>query len=358
MAILFEKQSWAFFRLIPLLLSCLRPSFRFSSFLILLLASELIDRHPEPGLHTNPFNLSTLLSKFFTEADTNTYSLSKLQFILWTGAYIFSYIYLWIAHTFVQGLPGLPDFVSTFPWAILISAGTTVISQVSKATVGTKGGGPLGPQLSDFISAGGSVVPGRLQFFAWTIVAVTAYVASILVTDPSTIHVLPDVPTGLLSISGISAGAYLAARAVSPAGPIMTLAKFVNPGAPAPPPAGGNPPTPAPPPPAPPVPAPPPPPAGGIAAAPQPVPPPPLAPIAGTIEITGSYLSPDATLTLFETGDPTNQTVTSAARVTVDKFRYNTPLQTDPSDAQPNNTDFFQKVVVSVADLGAPITNS
>jgi 3',5'-cyclic AMP phosphodiesterase CpdA len=302
--------------------------------LILFLTSGLIDRHRKSGQLDTPYNPGTLLSKFLTEGDTNTYSLSKLQFVLWTSAYIFSYIYLWFAHGFVQGLPGLPEFATNFPWAILISAATTVFSQASKNTLGTKGGGPLGPQFSDFISAGGSVTPGRLQFFAWTLVAVSAYVTTIFVTDPSTIQVLPDVPVGLLSISGISAGAYLATRAVSPAGPVLKLAKFTAIGAP-PPPAGGNaqPQQPA-----------------------QPAPVPSPQPAAGTIEFTGSYLSPDAVLTLFETSDPKNKSVTSDARVPITTFKFATPLQADPADAEPNNAGFYQRIVASVTDLGSSVT--
>src|SRR5271170_2945480 len=158
------------------------------------------------------------LPQLLTEADTNSYSLSRLQFMLWTAVSIYAYTYLWVAHIFVQGCPGLPDYSQHFPWEVLLSAGTTVASQASKGIVGTKGGGPIKPQLSDLISAGGSVAPGRVQFFSWTLVAISAYLSSVLTTDPTTVHLLPDVPNGLLSISGISAGAYLSARAVSSPG--------------------------------------------------------------------------------------------------------------------------------------------
>jgi len=148
--------------------------------------------------------------------------------MLWTAASIYAYTYLWISYVFVQGNSQLPDYTDRFPWEVLLSAGTTVVSQASKGIVGTKGGGPIRPQLSDLISAGGSVAPGRVQFFSWTLVSIGAYLTSVLTTDPSHIHVLPNVPNGLLSISGISAGAYLGARAVSAPGPTLSLAKFVD----------------------------------------------------------------------------------------------------------------------------------
>jgi hypothetical protein len=167
-------------------------------------------------------------TKLIIEGDTQSYSLSKLQFLLWTIATVYGYTYLYIAHTWVQGLPGLPDVTGKFPWETVLAGGTAVASQVSKQAFGTKGGGPLKPQLSDLISAGGVIASGRIQFLSWTLVAIAAYLSSIFASDPSTIHLLPEIPARLLEISGISAGTYLAARSVSPAGPLLTSAIFTS----------------------------------------------------------------------------------------------------------------------------------
>ncbi len=166
------------------------------------------------------------VTKLIIEGDTQSYSLSKLQFLLWTIATVYGYTYLYIAHTWVQGLAGLPDVTGKFPWETVLAGGTAVASQISKQAFGTKGGGPLKPQLSDLISAGGVIATGRIQFLSWTLVAIAAYLSSIFASDPSTIHLLPEIPVRLLEISGISAGTYLAARSVSPAGPLLTSAVF------------------------------------------------------------------------------------------------------------------------------------
>jgi hypothetical protein len=167
-------------------------------------------------------------AKLILEGDTQSYSLSKLQFLLWTIATVYGYTYLYIAHTWVQRLPGLPDVTGKFPWETVLAGGTAVASQISKQAFGTKGGGPLRPQLSDLISAGGVIASGRIQFLSWTLVAIAAYLSSIFASDPSTIHLLPEIPARLLEISGISAGTYLAARSVSPAGPLLTSAIFTR----------------------------------------------------------------------------------------------------------------------------------
>jgi hypothetical protein len=165
--------------------------------------------------------------KLLIDGETQSYSLSRMQFLLWTLATIYGYMYLWVAHTWVQGLPGLPDIADQFPWEVSLSAGTAVAAQISQRVVGTKGGGPLKPQLSDLISAGGVMAPGRLQFFAWTLVAVTAYVSSILASDPSITHSLPTIPPNLLLVSGLSSLTYLGARAVSAPGPVISTTQYI-----------------------------------------------------------------------------------------------------------------------------------
>jgi len=267
------------------------------------------------------------LPQLLIEPDTNSFSLSRFQFMLWTAVSIYAYTYLWVAHIFVQQCPGLPDYSQHFPWEVLLSAGTTVASQASKGVVGTKGGGPIRPQLSDLISAGGSVAPGRVQFFSWTLVSIAAYLSSVLTTDPTTVHLLPDVPNGLLSISGISAGAYLSARAVSSPGPTLSLAKFADRADPAT-----------------------------------------LAIIAkasdprlyqdqqGILVVVGSYLSPSAKIMLYAvTGAAADDA--AVGRKAVAGFNYVTKMITDPSDVQPNSGTLYRRIVIAILNYGTPLAD-
>jgi hypothetical protein len=209
--------------------------------IVLLLAGEL-DPHCLPastgriwlfrGVTNRAACVKSTALKLLIDGETQSYSLSKMQFLLWTLATIYGYMYLWVAHTWVQGLPGLPDIADQFPWEVSLSAGTAVAAQISQRVVGTKGGGPLKPQLSDLISAGGVMAPGRLQFFAWTLVAITAYVSSILASDPSITHSLPTIPPNLLLVSGLSSLTYLGARAVSAPGPVISTTQYIPAAAP------------------------------------------------------------------------------------------------------------------------------
>jgi len=203
--------------------------------IVLLLAGEL-DPHCQPASRGRVWLLRWVKNrsacvkntalKLLIDGETQSYSLSKMQFLLWTVATIYGYAYLWVAHSWVQGLPGLPDIADQFPWAVSLSAGTAVASQISQRVVGTKGGGPLKPQLADLISAGGVIAPGRLQFFSWTLVAITAYLSSILSSDPCNVSTLPTIPQNLLLVSGLSSLTYLAARAVSAPGPVISSVQY------------------------------------------------------------------------------------------------------------------------------------
>jgi hypothetical protein len=246
-------------RLVASLLKALRANPRYTFLIallltlilvlmVLLLAGEL-DPHCQPSpagrvwltrwvKNRSACVVNTAL-KLLIDGETQSYSLSKMQFVLWTLATIYGYTYLWVAHTWVQGLPGLPDIADQFPWEVSLSAGTAVATQISQRVVGTKGGGPLKPQLSDLISAGGVMAPGRLQFFSWTLVAIAAYLSSILASDPCIARTLPTIPPNLLLVSGLSSFAYLTTRFVSAPGPVISSAQYLPlPGAAGAPPAG------------------------------------------------------------------------------------------------------------------------
>ena len=302
------------------------------------------------------WNLATSL---LVEADTQSYSLSKMQFLLWTLTTIYGYTYLYIAHTWVQGLPGIPDIQNQFPWEVALSAGTTLVSQASNRVLGGKGSGPLKPHLSDLISAGGTMAPGRLQFFSWTLVGIAAYLSSVFATDPTIVNGLPTIPPELLTVSGISSLAYLGSRAVSGPGPVLSSAAF-EPGTPgpaipmAPPPAtppnsgdssngdGGN---------------------GGDGGTGTGVATPASAPVTaaiipiasspGMLVLVGRYLSKNAALSLRPqtTSDPDTQS-DPAALPTNAAFTYEAPPQSPADkDLEPGNPGFYTRLTLQVTGV-------
>ncbi len=156
----------------------------------------------------------------FLDPETNTYSLSKFQFYLWTVASIFGYAYLFISRVRVQSA-GWPDVPSTLPGIILVAAGTAVGSQIVTSTKGSKGSGEENPSIADFITSGGVVAADRLQMFLWTILGVGAFIYAVMQLAPGTITELPAVPDRLLVLMGISSAGYLGGKMARKPGPVI-----------------------------------------------------------------------------------------------------------------------------------------
>jgi hypothetical protein len=156
----------------------------------------------------------------FMDPETDTYSLSKLQFYLWTLAALFGYAYLFIGHVFVQGL-SWPDVPGTLPGIIAFSAGTSIGAQLITSAKGSKGAGAPAPSLSDFITSGGVVAPDRVQMLVWTLFGVGAFIIAILNQPPSAIKDLPAIPEGLLYLMGLSSIGYLGGKMARKAGPVI-----------------------------------------------------------------------------------------------------------------------------------------
>jgi hypothetical protein len=158
---------------------------------------------------------------FFIDKQTNSYSLSKVQFLLFSSVFVFGYLYVFLCRWLVQWQFALPDVPSSFAGILAISAGTTLASAGATAARGSKGAGPMGPTPADFICSGGQVIPERFQFFVWTLVACIGFLALLVSQDPSTIDKFPSFPEGLLYVMGVSAGGYLGGKLVRPTGPVI-----------------------------------------------------------------------------------------------------------------------------------------
>ena len=169
-----------------------------------------------------------LLKSFFIDSDTKTYSLSQLQFYLWTLVAILSYLYLFLARSLAQGKPEFIDIPDGLPSIMLLSASTTTFAVGISNTTGNKGSGHINPRFSDFITSGGNVVPERLQFFVWTIIGVIVYLCIVILQNAGQIQSLPTVPQGFLQLSGISSLGYLGGKLARKPGPaISSISKAV-----------------------------------------------------------------------------------------------------------------------------------
>ena len=163
-----------------------------------------------------------VLSIFIIDKDTHSYSLSKLQLLLWTSASIFAYIYFFLCRILIQWkLVDFPDVPPGMATLIGLSAGTTVAAVGLTTARGPKGAGPQSPTPADFISSGGVVVAERFQFFVWTIVGVLGFIALVLASDPALLEKLPSIPDNFLALMGVSSAGYLAGKAVRRPGPVI-----------------------------------------------------------------------------------------------------------------------------------------
>ncbi|HVR39728.1 MAG TPA: hypothetical protein VMU84_11580 [Thermoanaerobaculia bacterium] len=161
------------------------------------------------------------LSLFIIDKDTHSYSLSKLQLLLWTSATVFTYIYFYLCRILIQWSSEFPDVPAGMATLIGLSAGTTVAAAGLTSSRGPKGAGPLSPTAADFISTGGVVVAERFQFFVWTIVGVASFIGLVLNSDPAHLSTLPAIPDNFLALMGISSIGYLGGKAVRKAGPVI-----------------------------------------------------------------------------------------------------------------------------------------
>jgi hypothetical protein len=164
----------------------------------------------------------TAFNSLFLDKETDTYSLSKLQFYIWTIVAVFGYVYLTVARSMIQWNVQLPPVPENLPGIILISASTGLLARGVASVHGPKASGPMLPSLSDFITTGGVVAPERFQFLVWTVVGAAAFLFLIVWPDPGQLQDLPKIPTEFLSLMGISSFGYLGGKLARKPGPVIT----------------------------------------------------------------------------------------------------------------------------------------
>lgn len=160
------------------------------------------------------------LRLLFLDPETDTYSLSKLQFYLWTNAALFSYTYFFVSRVWVQ-YATWPDVPGTLPGIIAVAAGTSIGSQFITSAKGSKGAGSVEPGFADFITSGGVVAPDRLQMLLWTLFGVGAFFVAVLQQHPGTMTDLPPIPEHLLYLMGLSSAGYLGGKMARKPGPVI-----------------------------------------------------------------------------------------------------------------------------------------
>jgi hypothetical protein len=160
------------------------------------------------------------LKAMFLDKQTNTYSLSILQFHMWTAATLFGYTFYALSKLFVQRGGVIADVPGGVPGivGIGIGAGTAVAAQLIQG-VNAKGAGEETPSPSDLVTSGGAVAPDRVQMLVWTFIAVGMFIAAVWVQEPATIKGLPEIPSTLMQLMGLSSLGYLGGKFARKPGP-------------------------------------------------------------------------------------------------------------------------------------------
>lgn len=175
-----------------------------------------------PSQVRKPILRTAFIQSLLVDPETQTLSLSRFQFILWSAVALASYLFLLFSLVFAQDRFDFVDIPDGLPGIVLISSSTTVFTAGISALKGNKGSAQLEPQWSDLYCAGGYVVPERLQFFVWTLLGAGVYLLLVLSQSAAEINALPTIPGGFLQLSGLSSLGYLGGRLARKPGPVIT----------------------------------------------------------------------------------------------------------------------------------------
>jgi hypothetical protein len=161
----------------------------------------------------------SFLTMLLLEEENQTYSLSRAQFAGWMVVIIWSYLFLYYAHGFVEQDWSYPNLGNAV-YAFLISLGTLVASQAASSSVGVKGAGEVHPSPADLVLHGGVLALDRVQQVVWTVIALGMFIR-ITVSTYATASALPDIPMELLGLMGLSSAGYLGGKLVRGPGPVI-----------------------------------------------------------------------------------------------------------------------------------------
>jgi uncharacterized membrane protein YfcA len=149
-------------------------------------------------------------------SEDERYSLSRLQMYLWTVVVVIGY-----AAVFLSMFKA-----SDIPQNLYLLMGVNLAASVTSTAIATRNGVKKPVGKPDFVkdiffeSEKSSLDLPRTQMFIWTIVSL-CYFAIMLIqkfVKPGVEPSLPDIPTGLVVLMGVSHGAYLGAKATEKKG--------------------------------------------------------------------------------------------------------------------------------------------
>ncbi|HEY1985197.1 MAG TPA: hypothetical protein VGG85_07310 [Terracidiphilus sp.] len=157
------------------------------------------------------------------DPQTKSYSLQRLQFLLWTCAGVFAFCYGCYSLFVAQGLTTFPELPAQLVGLLGISGATSLAAEGVQNVKGPEGAGASKPMLRDLITTGENVALDKVQLLLWTLVGVSAFIFCIFSIDPISIRQqLPEIPTALLQLAGLSGALYVTGKVVRKPGPVIS----------------------------------------------------------------------------------------------------------------------------------------
>jgi hypothetical protein len=172
------------------------------------------------GLANGTFDLREL-----AEGADGRLSTSKFQWLLWTGVVIYGFAVVVVATALQGHLDALPTMPTNLLYAMGISTGTMAVAKgvttayaqgLQKRAVAT--GTPL--MWGDlFRDDGGNPDLSKTQMMAWTLIAVTIFIANLasgtLACTGAQCPGLPNIDQSLMTLMGLGQAGYLAKKLVT-----------------------------------------------------------------------------------------------------------------------------------------------
>lgn len=143
---------------------------------------------------------------------TNHFSLPKIQVFGWTLLLAFGYTYFALTRWLVMDDGSIPDFPSSLLILMGVTSGGALISMSQNNNDANRTWTDT-PKIRDVVYEGEQLSLSKLQLILFTIIAMTLYI-TYLADDQLVFHGMPEVPTNLLLLMGISQGGAIAGKTV------------------------------------------------------------------------------------------------------------------------------------------------
>jgi IPT/TIG domain len=160
-------------------------------------------------------------------SEDGRYSVSKMQFLIWTVVVLFAYVSLWLVRVGHNEYAPITDIPASLMLAMGFSVGTAVGAKAITENKIDNGRQPDSrtdekPKLSDLAREGGNAELSKVQMLLWTLVTVIVFLVLVNQAQASPSPKLPDIDPSLVVLMGLGQATYLGRKLVSTSVPTIS----------------------------------------------------------------------------------------------------------------------------------------